>query len=899
MTAERVSSPVLFDFWAKSEPFHPLLCHLMDAGNVALSLLDCGPFSRLVDQFARLTGLPPDAARNLLAYIVAVHDIGKCYPEFQGKVPKLSDVLVRAGLDCTITQPHFRHEAASGDWLRSTLRASGFRRDIARTMAQAIRAHHGHFRPADTPAEGFPQRQDDWDPWRQCLDSILRQVFDVTPRSIEMTNHSAAGVLIAGLVVLSDWIASNEDLFPRQWNGQGYEAYQPISRDLADRAVDRLGLHQSSPWRDVPTFREAWPALPSPRPIQQACEDLARTGPAPGLTIIEAPMGEGKSEAAMYLGAAWMAQHRVSGIYLALPTAATSNQMYQRFQGFLTGQGLNAAEVQLVHGASWLIDSPMPERAPEVNADGDQADVEALQWFRPQKRSLLARFGVGTIDQALLAALNVKHGFLRLFGLSGKVLIVDEAHAYDAYMFAILRRLLTWCRALDIPVILLSGTLPESRRRELVTTYQPNARVPVQSGLTSALTAYPLITCVETEGTDVREIPVPNPHHTSLVRIELSEGLLGDPAGIAQQVVNCAIGRGGCLAVIVNTVSMAQTVYEQVLAELSRTAPALNIPCHLFHARFLADDRRRIEDDVMELFGPPHPSATDPVKTHPRPPVAILVATQVAEQSLDLDFDEMFTEIAPIDLLLQRAGRLHRHARGPRPTGPVPVLHIMTPRRSEPNWGNTDRVYAPYILWRTWLVLRAHPVWHLPQQTRNLVEQVYRPDSGEAWPGIEDDRRDWEAEQDLSADEARRYVIPSPQADSFSLADSLPYHEDEDAYGHLSVSTRRGHHTVRIALVEGNALNAELLGPRLSRDVLRVLLGHSVGVPAWWVTHLEAAPGFSPKTPVPHWLSGGHLLRTAQNVWRGRDQDGNFYEISTDPTYGVRRTRIERITPDA
>lgn len=887
----RVEHENLWNFWAKSSPPHPLLCHLIDAGHVALSLMARGPYSRLAEQMRSATVDADAMSFEWLAYLVAMHDLGKCDPEFQSKgSADLVKPLIAMGLDCTRADSRFRHEMASGMWVLQRLRRrDAWDRATARTIAQALRGHHGNFQARPQPDDD--ERTDMWNRWRERLDDELRAVFGNPPMGLQFRDQSAAGLLITGLVVLSDWIASSEELFPRDWHGQSLAEYVSQSRHQADTAVRRLGLDDEAPWTGRLSFRAAWPHLAEPRPIQRVCEQLVESEVPPGLTLIEAPMGEGKSEAAMYLAAAWVARGLASGMYLALPTAATSNQMHGRLLAFLAGQGAGTgSRVQLVHGMSHLVDQQSPMRGPEVNDEAAEAsatdDTTAVQWFHPHKRSLLARFGVGTVDQALFAALNVKHGFLRLFGLAGKVLIVDEVHAYDAYMSHVLRCLLEWARTLNIPVIVLSATLPESRRRALVQAYAPDVDWPVKSPLAT----YPRITHV-TPDNQVRELAVPGPVRTAHVRVQLEVGLLGDAPHIAQMVVDRLRVVGGCHAVVVNTVDMAQAVYDEVAHLLSEGKGDPGILLRLFHARFLWEERQPIEHSVLAWFGDRSLKAPEDPDYHPRPERAILVATQVVEQSLDLDFDELYTEMAPIDLVLQRAGRVHRHARGPRPTGSDPVVHLFTPAPNRADWKATEWVYQPYLLWKTWRVAERYRWWELPHDIPPLVEMVYGPENIGDWETRDADYRkltDWEQK---ASEKAEQYVIPSPEGFAFALASSSPvWSEDGDARSYLTAKTRLVDHSLRIALLEVDDLPDVFGGARRpSKGELQHLLARTVSVPSSWLRGVTAVDARHPLEQASRWLQGGVILRVDGEVWRGRTQDDREFAIVNHPVYGVQR----------
>ena len=216
--------------------------------------------------------------------------------------------------------------------------------------------------------------------------------------------------------------------------------------------------------------------------------------------------------------------------------------------------------------------------------------IKAYSWFLPRKRSLLSPFGVGTIDQALMAALHVKFGFLRLFGLAGKVLIIDEVHAYDAYMSQMLVHLLRWCRALDISVILLSATLPQRRSERLIAEYlgDDDSQGEVEEHVSNSL-PYPLITAVSKSGRILRK-SVEQEGRRRNVHIVPHYGLLNDPHGTADLAVK-AVGEEGCICVIANTVASAQQIYESIRERYP------DVEALLFHARFLAEtstkDRKR------------------------------------------------------------------------------------------------------------------------------------------------------------------------------------------------------------------------------------------------------------------------------------------------------------------
>jgi CRISPR-associated endonuclease/helicase Cas3 len=341
---------------------------------------------------------------------------------------------------------------------------------------------------------------------------------------------------------------------------------------------------------------------------------------------------------------------------------------------------------------------------------------------------VLAGLGVGTVDQTLLAALQTRHVFVRHFGLAHKTVIIDEVHAYDAYMVVLLERLLEWLGALGASVVMLSATLPKSRREKLIDAYRRGlgSDNPICNGA-----AYPRVSWLDGAGSCVRHIETsPASRKTILMEWVGAQTAAAAPfeLGVRLQTI---LKDGGCAAVICNTVSRAQEMYLALKPYFSVADGELD----LFHARYLFEDRDIREQRALGRFGKDRKN---------RPHRAVLVATQVIEQSLDLDFDLMVTEVAPIDLLLQRAGRLHRHERPPECPRPrrleTPQLWLLRPAISGdvPLFGSANEgVYDSHILLRSWLELRRIEHEHdfrvaIPDSVEELIENVY--DESRAYP---------------------------------------------------------------------------------------------------------------------------------------------------------------------
>ncbi|MCK9459122.1 MAG: CRISPR-associated helicase Cas3' [Proteobacteria bacterium] len=704
--------PTITCFWgkaAKSEVVHPVVCHMLDVGAVVRAFLDtCAPQS-LLTLLAEPFGGQIEAARQALPVLAALHDVGKISPGFQSKRPDLVTPLAAFGLPFSVTDTTDHGEVAFA-FLKKVglasvcLDAPGARFRIAATLA----AHHGAFPRSVAVGTGGPA----WDYFRLLA---VEQITRAMGAPIEFGEKLAAApsnawcMAFAGLVSVCDWIGSSDEHFP-------YAGTEPGDLgEYVDRAVSRarsaLDLLGWTGWKAEGASR-SFPALfPGfePNDVQKKTLDGVARLSGPGIVIIEAPMGVGKTEAALAAAEEFIHRDRLGGMYYALPTMATSNQMFGRVRQHLEHRysGLTV-DLHLLHGLSDLNPEYRELRAAAIDGD-EEATLRASSWFTSRKRGLLSPFCVGTIDQSLLAVLNVRHVFVRLFGLGQKVVVLDEVHAYDTYMSTLLDRLVEWLSALGVPVVVLSATLPDKRRSELVSAYSRRA---VDR---STCAFYPRITAAARDGDSFVLLPEPGtPKELALVEVGASE---------ADEKLASILGDGGCAVWICNTVGSAQETFRRLAARFAGTDTEI----FLFHARFPTGERQRIEEAVLKRFG----KGTDA-----RPQRAVLVATQVVEQSLDLDFDVMVTELAPVDLLLQRAGRLHRHGGRVRPQAVAEpeLLWIAPDDDGVPTFGKSEWVYARYVLLRSWIALRGRRTLSLPGDLPRLVEAVY----GDDLPAVEE-----------------------------------------------------------------------------------------------------------------------------------------------------------------
>jgi len=437
----------------------------------------------------------------------------------------------------------------------------------------------------------------------------------------------------------------------------------------------------------------------------------------PGVYVIEAPMGMGKTEAA--LGAAYqlMANGKTNGIYFALPTQATSNRMHLRMNEFIRRIAPETQESRLVHANSWLKGKD-EGIFPALTATKMSASEDARtgrDWFASTKRALLAPFGVGTVDQALLGVVAAKHFFVRHFALADKVVILDEVHSYDLYTGTLIDKLITTLEGLGCTVIILSATLTGQRRGQMV---------PLPNGTpTGADLPYPLITGRMEENPLEPVMSTPPASRTVKVDFLAAERATEEAIQLAK--------KGGAVLWICNTVDAAQRQY-RLFMELSSGG----FPVGLLHSRFPFWRREELEAEWMERFGKEGQTRCG----------SILVSTQVVEQSVDLDADLLITELAPTDMLLQRLGRLWRHERGKRPINETRLIIIeeessldafrdMEPKEIVKLMGSKAKVYAPFILLRSLEVWKEQQEVSIPRQIRHLIESTYedREDETASW----------------------------------------------------------------------------------------------------------------------------------------------------------------------
>lgn len=788
--------------WAKTErdgSWHSLASHMIDSLYIAFELWD-GWLSASTKRWLA-EPLGENATRALFAWLAGCHDIGKASPAFQAKDRAAAERANDAGFAIPLDlppRPGTAHGVFSAAAVSRHLEARyGWTKAAA--PAAIVGGHHGWFPPHDFAQ--LPGRRPAYygnsDPWEDARSALFALVTELAGEDLPLETREPDGtggfdlgrpreLALSGYVVLADWLASNEDLFPRS-SMPFTSRYIAESAVRAKAALDCIGWRRWSSQVEDFDFQERF--LVPPRPLQREAISLAKEMGS-GLLLVEAPTGIGKTEAAMAVVEV-LSGLGFGGVYLALPTQASANQTFARVLRWIQKMGGDETLVELAHGKARGVEAykKLTGRLAGVGIDDDEGEdslAVAEEWFHGPKRRLLAPFVVGTIDQVLLSAAMARHVAIRQAGLVGKVVVIDEVHACDAHMSVFLHRALAWFGKAGVPVVLLSATLPSQARRELVSAY-------AGQGVDLPTISYPSVTHVGPSGL-VTSRPV-GVGTTSRVAVDIHEEPGEEIAPEVVTLIGELADRGANVLVVRNTVKRAQDTYELLEGN--------GVKAMLTHSRFVDAERRAMHRWLEERFGP----------EADRPRGHVVVGTQVLEQSLDVDFDVLVTDMAPMDLLIQRVGRVHRYESIIRPSGfEVPRMVVVGMGRLSPEAaptfpGGSVYVYSEHLLLRSASTLLGVHYIDRPGDVARLVEMAYGDGCPvpPAWQGRSvEAQQEWEKKRTGQRAEAARLAL----ADLSVRGDIL---------GLCKLGLEGGEEQVE-AGVRGGRLALEVVVGRLSSD---------------------------------------------------------------------------------
>jgi len=738
-----------FCYWGKAQQredgtwnYHLLPYHCLDVAAVG------GMISRhlfIVANMAEKCKVDRDDFINWLTFIISIHDIGKFSNGFQSRIPELCNLLHESNINAGYREKHWSLGYQFLAQNNTNIFPNG-NIDFMRYWYSASTGHHG--RPPSITQN--PQPMQFQFPRNVQADAMsfiaeLKEMFSIheLPFNADVDYYKILpriSWLVAGITMLADWLGSNEEwflFFNKEMRLKAY--FTDTALNQAEIAVKKSGVLPLSV-SPVKSISVLFPSIANFTNFQKTAEQID-IDKSQQLFILEEETGKGKTEAALTLAHRIMSKGLADGIYFALPTMATANAMYKRVKNMYKEfyKDYSNPSFILAHSANKMylsLEKLLSDKKDEAYEDNINQDFPF--WISDnRKKALLAHIGIGTIDQALLAVLQAKHQALRLLGLSRKVLIVDEVHACDDYVHTLLKNLLKFHASYGASAILLSATLPINMRKELIESYAEGIGLPFNQNLKKE---YPLISKYSASG--FQEIAVGRSGHKRTVEIQA----INNYENVFLELRK-ALNNGRCACWVRNTVYDAMAAYHEAQKQFGEENVIL------FHARFALGNRLDIESNIISLF--------DQESTGSRRKRKLVIATQVVEQSLDIDFDFMISDLAPIDLIIQRAGRLCRHNRsidGNRIDGidkrGTPVMAVYMPViAGEPktNWYKEvfpkgARVYQHIgRLWLTAKWLIEHGKFTMPDDARKMIEYVYEEEIKDIIPEVFE-KMDYEAE---------------------------------------------------------------------------------------------------------------------------------------------------------
>lgn len=680
--------------WAKLNPKKSLIDHMLETGIVAECLMN-GLFKPLVNRLVELAGINEPVLKQQIIFICAMHDIGKAHPVFQGRDNETNEILRGYELNQETVSTMFRHEEYAEKMIKQT-DLFGLDADTRSKLMirQIISLHHQKEKEREEKdfVEIKSKISERWGNIQKYIYNYIKEIFPCEkiefPDAVFKNQKTKFAVEngILGILITSDWIASNNEAMDNKTIKDFSDVGQYLDWKQKVVTVFLFGENLTrSAFPDTRSFDSLF-HFGDGRPVQRDVVNIVQKNNIK-LMLIESGCGSGKTEAALYAASVLGNKNGLSGIYMGLPTGTSAEAIQGRVDDFLSE--LHMRKTKLYTSKSMLLR--------ENNTEPSWTDVS--------RQRLLAPSAVGTVDQVMTAARLVRFESVRMAGLSSKVLIIDEIHAYDAYMITVIERLLQICNVLGTPIILLSATLPVSTKKKLFSTIIDESDIDVHSG-------YPLISYV-TADNEFYECQSESHEPDKNIECE-SLPILNDYESIAELAVK-NVECGGCECVIMNTVSDAINVYDSI-------KKITNDDCNviLYHARMPEKTKDEKIKKILKWCGKDR---------NERPERAIIVGTQVLEQSIDIDVDYMITAICPVDLLLQRIGRYHRHG----DEGTIRehmaiknVVQVLIPdEENDAEYGGTGYVYKSCYLDATRQIIVERPVLQIPSCTPEIINRVY------------------------------------------------------------------------------------------------------------------------------------------------------------------------------
>ncbi|WEV43558.1 CRISPR-associated helicase Cas3' [Lactobacillus sp. ESL0684] len=750
----------------------PLIAHLTDTQEVIKWLYNNWLSDSQRDFLKQ--NLSDEEVHKLVKFLGFVHDLGKATPAFQIKKShnndkdldeKLLDKLAMHGFS-QINELNLESSSQSPHNVAGEALLLKFK--VPENIAALIGGHHG--KPLNhSPITDICHHETNY--WQSTNNQHIKHVWQKVQKELFEYGLNSSGykdvselpkritqpeaVILEGLIIMADWLASteymnnnkNEPLFPLIDLDKSWDSIS--SEERLKKAIKNWKLNDYWEPQKIDKIKDPYDDRweYKARPVQKKMTETIGQAYDPGMIIIEAPMGIGKTEIALIAVEQLAYISGQNGLFMGLPTQATSNAMFNRVEYWLNKLAKsqeNKFSFKLMHSKAQFNEDV--QKLPKAeNIEADAGAVVVNDWFSG-KKTILNEFTIGTIDNLLSMGLKQKHLFLKHLGLSGKVIVIDEVHAYDAYMSQYLYKVIKWLGAYKVSIIILSATLPQSKREMLINQYLRGKYHKKPEKVLNAPDnwqknqAYPLLSILDgCELKQVSDFPGQSdqkPQELQVKRLNLADEDLIDN-------IMTKIDGGGVAGLIVNTVKRAQALAKLVAEQ--------DVELMVLHSSFLAPDRTEQEKKLQGAIG----------KEGKRPEKLVVIGTQVLEQSLDIDFDVLYTDIAPMDLLLQRAGRLHRHNISRPETLQQPQLYVMGINDFGDYGDANEAVYHKYLLIKTDYFLQDKIA--LPDDISRLVQKVYGSETDEEIDGIAAAKTDFDNYVETEEDKAGEFQICDPQ----------------------------------------------------------------------------------------------------------------------------------------
>ncbi len=861
-------SPATKALWGKKavhdnqEFWLPLVAHLIDTKNVMQWL-----YNNWISEGTRKIlqqNLSPEDVQKLVGFLGFFHDFGKATPAFQYKqsFPRNKDLdeditekLRRAGFS-SISMDNYRVRKSphpiAGEALLESL-------GLNESIGSIIGGHHGlppkrdfTSKQLNSYASNLWGRDTDTkiqDEWKSVQNNLFRYGlalcgYDDIKDIPEVTLPQA--VILEGMLIMADWLASSEkltnysdiSLFPLISLEEDFDSVH--LKDRYQHAIQNWELSDRWMPEKISSIMEQYRLRFNfvPRPVQKEMSEIISQSTDPGLIIIEAPTGIGKTELALTAAEQLAFKQGKTGLYMGL---------FSRVKHWLDSMAKEQAahpDIKLLQGKAKFNKSYTNLPYAENIYDDTDGDVVINSWFAGKKSSL-SHFAVGTIDNLLLTALKQKHLFLRHLGFSDKVVIIDELHAYDSYMSSYLEKAIKWLGAYHVPVIALSATLPKKKRNDLLKAYLKGKYGSIKIKANDNWEdneGYPLLSILDGNKLEqVSDFSIANDENRTINVVRFN--------GNEEEIINKAVAEiedGGIAGIVVNTVKRAQ--------DLARLVPE-NIEVLLLHSAYLAPEREKIEERLQAKIG----------KGATRPKKMIVIGTQVLEQSLDIDFDVLFTDIAPVDLIIQRIGRLHRHKIS-RPMHLAKPTVYITGINSYGDYGKGNEfIYEKYLLMKTDHFL-THKI-NIPNDVSPLVQKVYDPTVDKDIKDIAEAEAKFEKDLKKSKKKAKVFQIENPNKKGKNnlfgwLSDGQINVSDDN---HAAACVRDIKETIEVILLKNTSEGTFLMDGRNIEEVSsEEIAGQTIRLPFAVVNNSKS------KDPVDKTITKLEKnMLTLRNKWKG------------------------------